>query len=140
MSSYCGCCRTAGKRKPESRGRCGGRGGIKTPEELLRLILLYLTEGKSFRGTSALMRLAGEAEISDVAALKRMRNSAAWLQWLCENIHRRAGLTVPKPLWLKNKNVKIAGGSEDVKCGVRRQCYMPRYSLDLFTMGLSNKY
>jgi len=30
---------------------------IKTPEELLRLILLYLTEGKSFAGTSALIQL-----------------------------------------------------------------------------------
>ena len=28
---------------------------IKSPEELLRLILLYLTEGKSFAGTSALI-------------------------------------------------------------------------------------
>jgi len=108
--------------------------GIKTPEELLRLILLYLTEGKSFRGTSALMRLAGEAGISDVAVLKRMRNSAAWLQWLCENIYRRAGLIVAKPRWLKNKSVKIVDGSEDVKCGVRRQCYMLHYSLDLFTL------
>ena len=108
--------------------------GIKTPEELPRLILPYLSEGKSFRGTSALMRLAGEAEISGVAVLKRMRNSAAWLRWLCENIYRRAGLTVPKPRWLKKKNVKIVDGSEDVKCGVRRQCYMLHYSLDLFTL------
>jgi hypothetical protein len=108
--------------------------GIRTPEELLRLILLYLTEGKSFRGTSALMRLTGEAELSDVAVLKRMRNSAAWLQWLCENIYRRAGLTVAKPRWLKNKSVKIVDGSEDVKRGVRRQCYMLHYSLDLFTL------
>ena len=107
---------------------------IKTADELLRLILLYLTEGKSFRGTSALMRLAGEAEISDVALLKRMRNSAAWLQWLCENIYRRAGLTAEKPQWLKNKNVLLLDGSEDVKCGVRRQCYMLHYSLDLFTL------
>ena len=30
---------------------------IKTAGELLRLILLYLTEGKSFRETSALARL-----------------------------------------------------------------------------------
>jgi len=111
--------------------------GIKTPEALLRLILLYLTEGKSFRGTSALMRLTGEAEISDVAVLKRMRNSAAWLQWLCENIYRRAGLIVPKPRWLKKKNVKIVDGSEDVKCGVRRQCYMLHYSLDLFTLNVA---
>ena len=108
--------------------------GIKTAELLLRLILLYLTEGKSFRGTSALMRLSEEADLSDVAIIKRMRNSAAWLQWLCENICRRAGLTVAKPAWLEGRNVKAVDGTEDVKCGVRRQCYMMHYSLDLFTL------
>jgi len=107
---------------------------IQTPAALLRLILLYLTEGKSFAGTSALAQLSGEAELSKIALFKRMRNSAAWLQWLCENIYRRAGLIVPKPTWLTNKNVKIVDGSEEVKCGVRRQCYMLHYSLDLFTL------
>jgi len=34
---------------------------IKTPEELLRLNLLYLTEGKSMAGTSALTNLLREA-------------------------------------------------------------------------------
>ena len=107
---------------------------IKTAEDLLRLILLYLTEGKSFRGTSALMRLSGEAKISDVAIIKRMRNSAEWLQWMCENIYREAGLIATKPGWLKKKSVKIVDASEDVKCGIRRQCYMLHYSLDLFTL------
>jgi hypothetical protein len=106
---------------------------IKPPGDPLKMILLYLTKGKSFRGTSAVTRLSGEAEMSDVAILKRMRNSAAWLQWLCENIYRRAGLTVDKPEWLKKRNVTLVDGTEDVKCGVRRQCYMLHYSLDLFT-------
>jgi hypothetical protein len=108
--------------------------GIQSPEDLLKTILLYLTEGKSFRGTSAVTRLSGEAEMSDVALLKRMRNSAAWLQWLCEHLYRRAGLTVKKPKWLKKKNVTLVDGTEDVKCGVRRQCYKLHYSLDLFTL------
>jgi len=108
--------------------------GIKSPFELLKMILLYLTKGKSFRGTSAVARLSGEAEMSDVAILKRMRNSAAWLQWLSQNICRRGGLTVEKPEWLKNKNVLLVDGTEDVKCGVRRNCYMLHYSLELFTL------
>jgi hypothetical protein len=107
---------------------------IQTPEELLRLILLYLTEGRSFAGTSAIIKLGGEADISKVAVFKRMRNSAAWLQWLCENMYRQTGLIAEKPKWLKNKNVIIVDGTEDVKCGVRRQCYMLHYSLDLFTL------
>jgi hypothetical protein len=109
---------------------------IKTPGELLRMILVYLTEGRSFAGTSAMARLSGETELSKVAIFKRMRNSAAWLKWLCENICRRAGLTVAKPSWLKHKNVILIDGSEDVKCGVRRQCYMLHYSMDLFTLAV----
>jgi len=107
---------------------------IKTPEELLKLILLYLTEGKSFAGTSALIQLVGESRLNKMAVFKRIRNSAMWLQWLCEHIYRRAGLTIPKPKWLGNKNVILADGTEDVKCGVRRQCYKLHYSLDLFTL------
>jgi hypothetical protein len=119
----------AGELKAFQRAR-----GIQSPQDLLRLILLYLTEGKSFRGTSAVARLSGEAEMSDVALLKRMRNSASWLQWMCEHIYRRAGLTVAKPRWLGKKNVILVDGTEDVKCGVRRKCYLLHYSLDLCTL------
>ena len=107
---------------------------IKTPEELLRLILLYLTEGKSFAGTSAITLLSGDAALNKMAVYKRFRNSADWLQWLCEHICRQAGLIVEKPAWLKGKNVQLVDGTEDVKCGVRRQCYMLHYSIDLFTL------
>jgi hypothetical protein len=107
---------------------------IKSPEALLRLILLYLTEGKSFRGTKAITQLSGEADLSDVAILKRIRNSADWLKWICQNIYRQAGLIAAKPKWLKNKTVTLVDGTEDVKCGVRRKCYMLHYSMDLFTL------
>jgi hypothetical protein len=108
--------------------------GIKTPGGLLRLILAYLTEGKSFAGTSAVIRLSGEAGLGKAAVFKRMRNSAAWLQWLCERVYRQAGLAAAKPQWLKNKDVILTDGTGGVKCGVRRQCYMLHYSLDLFTL------
>ena len=107
---------------------------VRTPGELLRLILLYLTEGKSLAGTVALAGLSGIAEISKVAMFKRLRNSKDWLKWLGQNVYRRAGLTAAKPEWLKGREVLLVDGSEDVKCGVRRQCYMLHYSLDLFTL------
>jgi len=107
---------------------------IKTPAELLRLILLYLTEGKSLAGTSALMKLSDEAGLSKVAVFKRLQKSAAWLQWLCENIYRRAGLLIKKPQWLSGKKVILIDGSEDVKCGKDKQYYMLHYSMELFTL------
>jgi len=109
---------------------------IKSPEELLRLILLYLTEGKSFAGTSAITQLSGEATLNKMAVYKRFKNSASWLQWMCEHLCRQTGLTAAKPAWLQKRNVILTDGTEDVKCGVRRQCYMLHYSLDLFTLAV----
>ena len=107
---------------------------IKTPEELLRLILLYLTEGKSMAGTSAITNLSGEATMSKIAVFKRIQNSGEWLQWICKNIYRRAGLLIEKPQWLKDRNVLLIDGSKDVKMGASPQYYMLHYSLDLFTL------
>ena len=107
---------------------------IKTPEELLRLNLLYLTEGKSMAGTSAITNLSGEATMSKVAVFKRIQNSGEWMQWMCKNIYRRAGLLIEKPAWLEDRNVLLIDGSEDIKGGAERQYFMLHYSMDLFTL------
>jgi len=107
---------------------------IKTPEELLRMILLYLTEGKSMAGTSAITNLSGETTMSKVAVFKRIQNCGDWLQWMCKNIYRRAGLLIEKPQWLKERNVLLIDGSKDIKSGKARQCYMLHYSMELFTL------
>ena len=107
---------------------------IKSPEELLRLILLYLTEGKSFAGTSALIQLLRDTSINKMAVFKRMRKCGEWLKWICQHIYRQAGLLVEKPKWLEGKNVLLIDGSEEVKCGDKKQYFMLHYSVDLFTL------
>ena len=107
---------------------------IKTPEELLRLNLLYLTEGKSMAGTSALTNLLGEAKMSKIAVFKRIQNSGEWMQWMCKTIYRGAGLLIEKPQWLEDRNVLLIDGSEDIKGGAERQYFMLHYSMDLFTL------
>jgi hypothetical protein len=107
---------------------------IRTPKDLLWLILLYQTEGKSLAGTAAMAEMAGVAEMSKEAVSKRMKRSKDWLKWLCQNICRRVGLAERKPRWLAGREVKIVDGSEEVKCGVRRKCYMLHYCIELFTL------
>jgi hypothetical protein len=41
---------------------------------------------------------------------------------------------VEKPPWLKEKNVILVDGSEDVKCGENKQYFMLHYSINLFTL------
>ena len=107
---------------------------IKSPKELLWLLLLYLTEGKSFAGTSALVGLSGEASLSKRAVFKRIQNCCEWLKWMCQHICRQAGLLIEKPQWLGGKKVVLVDGSEDVKCGKEKLYFMLHYCIDLFTL------
>jgi len=107
---------------------------IKTAEELLWIILLYLTEGKSMAGTSAIANLSGDATMSKIAVFKRIQKSGEWLQWLCKNIYRKAGLLIEKPLWLKDRSVLLIDGSEDAKHGKDRLYFILHYSMELFTL------
>ena len=109
---------------------------ICSPAELIRMILIYLTCGKSFGITSVLMRLLGYADIKKVAVYKRMVKCGDWLKWLCGNIYRHAGYLAEKPAWLEGWNVVAVDASEDAKGGKACQYYMLHYCLDLFTLSV----
>jgi hypothetical protein len=55
---------------------------IKNTLDLLRLVFLYLTEGKSFGGAAALLELSGICAISEKAALARFQKCGEWLERL----------------------------------------------------------
>jgi hypothetical protein len=61
---------------------------IKNPTDLLRLVFLYLTEGKSFSGTAALLKLTGIGSMTKKAVFTRFQTCGAWLRWLGENSYR----------------------------------------------------
>jgi hypothetical protein len=98
--------------------------------------LLYLSEGKSFAGTSTLVQLGDDCWLSKTAVYKRIRNSGEWLRWLCENFYRHAGLLVERPAWLEGRDVYLVEGSEVVTRGNEKSYYMLHYCLDLFTLGM----
>lgn len=66
----------------------------KSPESLLRVLLLHLGCGHSLRETVARARQAGLADLSDVALLKRLRKSEEWLRALCVELFREQGTAV----------------------------------------------
>lgn len=57
--------------------------GFPSPDALLRMLMLHVSRGYSLRETVVRAKLANWADISDVALLKRMRNSEEWLRLLC---------------------------------------------------------
>ncbi|WP_081721820.1 IS4 family transposase [Geminisphaera colitermitum] len=70
--------------------------GIRTAEELLRLILMHAGSGLSLRHAVARGAAAGLPEVSDVALLKRLRNAEGWLRWMSVRLlEQQAG----QPRW-----------------------------------------
>jgi len=62
--------------------------GFQSPDVLLRVLMLHVARGYSLRETVVRARLANWADISDVALLKRLRHSEAWLRFLCVELFR----------------------------------------------------
>jgi len=62
--------------------------GFPSPDVLLRMLLLHVAWGYSLRETVVRAKLANWADISDVALLKRLRNSEEWLRLLCIELLR----------------------------------------------------
>src|SRR5260370_30985689 len=61
-------------------GAVGRLRGFSSAEALLRTLLLHIANGFSLRETAVQAKLAHLANVSDVALLKRLRNSEEWLR------------------------------------------------------------
>src|SRR5258708_78891 len=59
-----------------------------SPDVLLRMLMLHVARGYSLRETVVRAKLANWTDISDVALLKRLRNSEEWLRLLCIELLR----------------------------------------------------
>jgi hypothetical protein len=108
---------------------------IKTPEDLLKLIFLYLTEGKSFGNTSALLNMSERRRLTKKAIYTRLCHSVEWLKWLCENLCRENHVLTEKPAWLGQKRVYLAdaGGKPD---GSSKTAYRLYYCIGLFDLAI----
>ena len=66
----------------------------KSPENLLRTLLIHFGCGHSLRETVVRAREAGIADLSDVALLKRLRKSKDWLYTMCVALFRERGVAL----------------------------------------------
>ena len=81
----------------ELAGETGALKGLrkdKSVDGLLRTLLMHLAGGHSLRETAVRARKANLADLSDVALLKRLRKSKAWLHALCAELFREQGFAV----------------------------------------------
>lgn len=97
----------------QSARACGAlvrRREVKTAANLLRLAFVYGPGGLSLRETSAWAELAGVANLSQVAVMKRLQRAASWLEHLTsEALAQRAALGAGKPG--KRRMIRLIDGS-----------------------------
>jgi hypothetical protein len=66
---------------------------IKSPETVLRILLLHLANGCSLAETAARAQASGLGTISSVGVFKRLRAAGPWLRWLAQQ--ERGSATLP---------------------------------------------
>jgi len=64
----------------------------KAAEDYIRTLLLHVACGHSLRETATRAKLAGLADISDVAVLGRLRKAKDWLHRLCVELFQERGI------------------------------------------------
>jgi hypothetical protein len=109
---------------------------IKKAIDLLRLVFLYLTEGKSFSGTSALLHLSGICSITKKAVFTRFQKCGEWLRWLCESIYRNNNVIIEVPHWLGERKVYLVDASDEAVHGSDKTDYRLHYAIGLFDLGM----
>jgi hypothetical protein len=66
--------------------------GFDSVGQLLRGLLLHVALGCSLRETAVVAKAAGWLQMSDVALLKKLRQSEGWLQKLCVGLLQESEL------------------------------------------------
>lgn len=109
---------------------------IKNPEELLKLNLLYLTNGESFGKTSAMLNMTEHNHLSKNAVYERIIKSTDWLHWMCVNLCRNEGFLVMPPDWLNNRRVCLVDASDESIPGSKGADYRLHYLMELFQLSM----
>lgn len=89
--------------------------GIADARALLKVMLIHLAEGCSLRETAVRANLAGIAQVSDVALLKRLRSCGPWFEWLAQRLREAPELCDLAPHtgqpWLGDRRLRVVDGS-----------------------------
>ncbi|MBR0281981.1 MAG: hypothetical protein IJQ81_10380, partial [Oscillibacter sp.] len=84
---------------------------LKTPEDLLRVLLLWADLG-TLGHTAAFLKMTGDFPMSKVALYQRVAKSAAWVEWLTVHFCREHEYLVERPEWLRDFRVTVVDATK----------------------------
>jgi hypothetical protein len=107
---------------------------IKSPADLIRLVLLYLTGGYSQVEMGVIASEMGIAKIGDTGFLKKFAKCKSWLSWIVSRIIPKPiiNYTIPKAF----ENYKPVGldASDVTEKGRSGRTFRLHYALEIFSM------
>jgi len=110
---------------------------FKTEADLLRTLLLYLSFDNSLVVASTIASVSGLADCSDVALLKRLKNSADFFEYLNNHLISHRGIDYATIDIFKDYNVYAIDASVVSEPGSTGTDWRLHYSLDLATLKCS---
>jgi hypothetical protein len=110
--------------------------GFAAEDQLLRALLLHVALGCSLRDTVVVAKAAGWLALSDVALLKKLRQSERWLQALCVGVLRDSELALPSAPALRMRLIDGTHVKEPGQTGSQWRMHfslqVPQWSCDYF--------
>ena len=119
------------KEKAGELGALTRRRKIDNPETLLRVLLIHIAEGISFRTTSVYAKEANLCEINDTSLLHRLRVSKEWFHWIVLGLLEKCK-AIPAPDKFSGKyNVRLVDSTLVDEPGVTGSLWRLHYSFNL---------
>lgn len=116
--------------------------GFDSVDQLLRGLLLHVGLGCSLRDTTVVAKAAGWLDMSDVALLKKLRQSERWLQSLCVGLLRDSELELPDDRGLRMRLIDGTHVKEPGQTGSQWRVHfslrVPDWSCDYFRLTSSD--
>jgi Transposase DDE domain len=112
--------------------------GFDSVDQLLRGLLLHVGLGCSLRETVILAKAAGWLNMSDVALLKKLRQSERWLQALCVGLLHDSELALPDSPGMKMRLIEGTHVKEPGQTGSQWRVHfslrVPEWTCDFFRL------
>ena len=112
---------------------------IKTPDDLLRILLLWADTG-SLGETSAFLKGTGEFPLNKNALFERVEKSADWLEWIVKHYLISQQYLVDKPDWLDGFRVLLTDATNVSKPGSQTTDYRLHDLVELFTLRVVERH
>ena len=109
-------------------------------ENLLRALLIHLSEGCSLRETAVRAKHGNIVSVSDVALLKRLNASGEWFRWMAVGVMERWIEKQPEAIFGKTLRIRLIDGSTIQEPGSTGSTWRLHYSIGLPSLRCDEVY